>query len=160
MSSGGMERSKAKERFSGFFTPFWRQRLQEHRRGLGVGFRQVGKVLGVSGETVRKWESGHIRRCHIAHKGRVWNFLRSHYDRQLRFLTFSRSPLYRQLRQLPLSLRKCFAQAWMVYLVAMDDPREERWFLKKMERCLERTEEKLAREGFPVQKHLRPQVYR
>ncbi|MGN0866120.1 MAG: hypothetical protein ACI4SG_00370 [Oligosphaeraceae bacterium] len=151
--------SQVEVRFSGFFTPFWRRRFQEHRRGLGVGVRRLGEVLGevlgVSGETIRKWESGRSLHCHCAQRRRVRDFLTSRYDGRLRSLATSRSPVHRRLRKLPLPLRKCFARAWLVYAVALCHPREGCRFLMEMERLLGKTEEKLLRGSLPLRRGFR-----
>ena len=144
MRKGIVQRQAEEKCFSGTFTPFWRQRFHEHRRKLGVGYRQLGRILGVSGETVRKWEAGYSRCCHLAQRGRVWDFLMNRYDGKLRSLVVSRNPVHRRIRKLPLPLQQCFAKAWMVYAVALGYPREGRWFLAQLQRFLTKTEKKLS----------------
>lgn len=62
------------------FTPQVREQFKKKRLALRISYCALGKFLGVSWATVRKWELGKTTRCLRRHRQKVQKFLAGEYD--------------------------------------------------------------------------------
>ena len=83
-SEAGMREGMEREQEELWFSPGIRRQMTEKRLALGLTYASLGRYLGVSWATVRKWELGLIRLCQRRHRRLVREFLRGSYDRSLR----------------------------------------------------------------------------
>ncbi len=61
-------------------TPQLRNAIIAKRLSLGLTYCALGRFLGVSWATVRKWEQGRVKMCHVRHRLLIREFLKGYYD--------------------------------------------------------------------------------
>lgn len=134
--------------FTGDITPEMRQRLRQRRRLLGITLQQLAVTLRVNWSTLRKWEDGSTRHCHIKHINRLNNFLSGQFDLELQSLN---APLPETL--LPstsTSMLKCLEKAASLYTLCGKHPDLQSELLHLFRRNLAEAARRLVRRSNSV----------
>ena len=66
--------------FGGEMTPEIRTRLHRKRMELGLTYAQLAEFFEIHWTTLRKWEGGHVTRCHPAHRLMMQRFVAGECD--------------------------------------------------------------------------------
>ncbi|MGN0866674.1 MAG: helix-turn-helix domain-containing protein [Oligosphaeraceae bacterium] len=129
-----------------WFSPALRRRLTEKRLGLGLTYASLGRFLGVSWATVRKWELGKSRVCQQRHRRLVQDFLRGDYDQALRE-DRNRPGMGAYLRPVPREAVACVQRFANGYRLLGECPQGRRLLVEEAQRAVRQVLSQLLKES-------------